>query len=365
MTQNKYNLWLANIDSISFSRVKTLLTFFDNAESVYRATENMLKSTKLDFVDKIIETKEPDYYLEILEKKNIQFTSILNEDYPSQLKDIYNPPVGLYMAGRLSFSDLEKNNVAIVGSRQCSDYGIATTVSIAKYLASKNIQIISGMATGIDTYAHKGVLEANGITIAVLGCGVDVCYPKNNFALYEKIKQTGAIISEYASGIEPRPFHFPMRNRIISGLSVATVVVEAGLKSGSLITADCALEQGKDIFAVPGNINSKLSSGTNNLIKQGAYLLTDPEEILEILNIGNVQQVDIAQIIEETQNNQLDLTPEEKIIFDCVGKIPIEIDEIHRQTILNIQNLNYNLTILELKGILMRLPGNKYVRSKS
>ena len=360
---SQYNLWFASIEGMSYTRAKSILKFFENPKEVYLSTDSLLRATGLDFSEKIIKAKNtsPSYYVNLLKEKNIRFTSIWDNDYPTQLKNIYNPPVGLYSIGKLSFSDLKNQdypNISVVGSRQCSDYGILTTLKIARFLASKNIIVISGMALGIDTYAHKGVLEEKGITIAVLGCGVDICYPKGNFYLYEKIKETGVILSEYVPGSAPKTFHFPMRNRIISGLSQATVVVEAGIKSGSLITADCALEQGKDVFSVPGNITSTLSSGTNNLIKQGAYILTDPNEILETLNILYTKKPIIKE--EKPNTNIDDLTPEEKTIISCLTESPIEIDEIHRKTLLDMQILNYNLTMLELKGILKRLPGNKY-----
>ena len=379
-----YQLWLASIAGMTYARATTLLKFFDSPKAVYEATDKLIQATRLDFSATAIAAKAtaPDQFLELLSKKSIDMISIWDNDYPFQLKEIYQPPVALYKVGRMPFSDLIKDSIAVVGSRQCSEYGVTTTVKIAKFLASQGTVLVSGMARGIDTYAHKGVLEGGGMTLAVLGCGVDICYPKENLALYEKIKENGAILSEYGPGVQPRPFHFPMRNRIISGLTLATVVVEAGLKSGSLITADCALEQGKEVFAVPGNITSGLSAGTNNLIKQGAYLLTDPQEIFQNIaawsqavdqdetQSGITIQSTVNITIEETQQQLVNkspiidsLTVEEKNIYDKIGQNPIEIDEIHRQTILDIQTINHHLTMLELKGILTRLPGNKYMRT--
>lgn len=212
----------------------------------------------------------------------IEEISIESEDYPIQLKNIHNPPLKIYVLGNKEL--LKQVNVAIVGARNATDYGKNVALQFAKNLSEKGINIISGLAVGIDTYAHIGTLQPDSIgkTIAVLGSGLDEIYPQQNVELAKKIvKSGGCIITEYSLGTKAEKHHFPKRNRIISGLAKGVLVVEAREKSGSLITADFALEQGKEVFAVPGNILNKTSAGTNNLIKQGAKLVTNYEEILE------------------------------------------------------------------------------------
>ena len=206
---------------------------------------------------------------------------IENKEYPEQLRNIYDPPLKLYVLGNKQI--LNQKGIAIVGTRKATEYGKKVAFQFAKELCKKGINIISGLALGIDTYAHMGALqpECTGKTIAVLGSGLDEIYPKENIDLAKQIiKSGGCIISEYSIGTKPEKLNFPQRNRIISGLSEGVLVVEAGEKSGSLITADFALEQGREVFAVPGNISSNVSIGTNNLIKQGAKLVTCCEEIL-------------------------------------------------------------------------------------
>ena len=215
-----------------------------------------------------------------IKKNNIKVISINDKEYPESLKRIYDPPIVLYANGNLNL--LNNKSIAIVGCRLCSVYGKIITKKLAYNLSEKNITIISGMARGIDSYAHIGALEAKGSTIAVLGSGIDVIYPKENERLYyEIIRNNGLILSEYIVGTKPIPINFPRRNRIISALSNGVLVTEAKIRSGSFITVDFALEQGKEIFSVPGNINSANSEGTNSLIKQGAKLVTCVEDILD------------------------------------------------------------------------------------
>lgn len=213
----------------------------------------------------------------IIEEINIE-----NEFYPQQLKNIYNPPNKIYILGNKEI--LKESGIAIVGARRATEYGKKVAFKFSKELSARGINIISGLALGIDTYAHLGTLqlECKGKTIAVLGSGLDIIYPKQNIGLVKEIlKKGGCIISEYPLGTKPEKSHFPQRNRIISGLSKGVLVVEASEKSGALITADFALEQGKDVFAVPGDIGKSTSIGTNSLIKQGAKLVTNYIDILE------------------------------------------------------------------------------------
>ena len=214
-----------------------------------------------------------------LNKSKIKIIKIEDKDYPEKLKNIYNPPKELYVLGNEKI--LNETAIAIVGSRNCTKYGAQNAYKFAYEIAKRNICVISGLARGVDAYSHKGAVLAKGKTIAVLGCGLDVIYPSENFELYKKIVQTGGtIITEYPLGTKPKRYNFPERNRIISGLSEKILVIEAKERSGALITVDYALEQGKDVYAIPGNITSLNSVGPNELIKEGAFIVTNIQDIV-------------------------------------------------------------------------------------
>jgi len=220
----------------------------------------------------------------------IEIIKIGDEDYPEKLTNIYRPPSKLYVIGNTKI--LNQNGIAIIGCRKCSEYGAYNAYKFGYELGKKDINIISGFARGIDTYSHKGAINAGGKTIAVLGSGLDVIYPPENKELYKEIIDTGgAIISEYSLGSKPEKYHFPARNRIISGLSDGVLVVEAKRKSGTLITVDYALEQGKDIYAIPGNISNENSYGTNELIKEGAIPITSVDDFLNLWNNINEHKI--------------------------------------------------------------------------
>ena len=214
-----------------------------------------------------------------LNKSKIKIIKIEDKDYPEKLKNIYNPPKELYVLGNEKI--LNETAIAIVGSRNCTKYGAQNAYKFAYEIAKRNICVISGLARGVDAYSHKGAVLAKGKTIAVLGCGLDVIYPSENFELYKKIVQAGGtIITEYPLGTQPKRYNFPERNRIISGLSEKILVIEAKERSGALITVDYALEQGKDVYAIPGNITSLNSVGPNELIKEGAFIVTNIQDIV-------------------------------------------------------------------------------------
>ena len=360
---NIHNLWLSNIPNITSTKATALLKFFKTPEGIYKATQKQLQATNLPpgIINQVITSQkiDPNTLAQTLHKHNITFTSLYDDPtYPTNLKEIPNPPTGLYIQGKLTTIPTQ-NNIAIVGARKCSEYGILTAVKLAKYFATKNINVISGMAKGIDSYAHKGTLEENGTTIAVLGTGTDICYPAENRNLYQKILATGAVISEYFPGTTPMPYHFPMRNRIISGLSQGIVLVEANKNSGSLITADTALEQGRDVFAVPGNITSRLSYGTNNLIKQGATIVTHPQDVLN--NLGIVETTTASHFNEEKNiKPEKNLAPDEKLVYDCISFEPTTVDEIYDKLSINLEKIHYALTLMEIKGVVSRLPGGRY-----
>lgn len=281
----KYLVWLSSI-GIGEKRLNLLLNKFHSLEEIWLAKEEQLIEVEgigKGVVEKIVNKnykKEIDSYIEKMKKAQIFIITKEDTRYPKKLKNIYEKPLVLYVKGNINI--LNEFSIAVIGCRECSSYGKDISKSIGYSLAKYNINVISGMARGIDTYSHIGCINGNGQTIAVLGNGVDYIYPRENIGIYNKILETnGAIISEYIIGTEPNRMNFPARNRIISGLSDGVIVVEAKEKSGTLITVDFALEQGKNVFTVPGNITSVNSFGTNNLIKEGAKPITCIDDILE------------------------------------------------------------------------------------
>jgi DNA processing protein len=308
--------------------------------------------------------------LELAEKLNIWIINLADERYPPVLKKIYDPPPVLYVKGSLTSSD--NLCVAMVGSRRCSLYGQEQSSRLAHFLSSAGFTICSGMARGIDSAAHQGALSAGGRTIAVQGCGLANIFPPENKKLFELIAESGACISELPLRYEPLSENFPPRNRIIAGLSLGTIVVEAGLYSGALITARAALENNREVMAVPGKIDSPLSKGAHQLIKQGAKLVESVEDVMEALGyIGEQLQshVSIAaakasQRMERTlfDISQLNLSKDEKAIYDYLSKEPLHIEQIITGTNLTPGSINAGLISLRLKGLIKQLPGSLYLR---
>lgn len=284
----KYWIWLASVEGLGPVKKFALLNKFETAKRIYNATEKEI--LKVDGMsDKIVQNMQKAKDAKLLEKyekyilkNDIKIINISDDNYPVKLKNIYAPPITIFSKGDISL--LNSKSIAIVGSREPSKYGIYVAEKFSKELSKEDITIVSGLARGIDTFAHVGALSSFGKTIAVLGSGIDVVYPKENAKYYREISEKGLIISEYIVGTAPESKNFPQRNRIISGLSDGVLVVEARKNSGTMITTDFALEQGKELYVIPGNITSNLSAGTNNLIKEGAKLVTDVYEILEDLN---------------------------------------------------------------------------------
>lgn len=284
MNKQCYWIWLSRIENISTTVLYQLLEKYKEPENIWKLTFAQLVAEGIDFytAQSII---EPTYrtnlekYLNYMGQNQIELITYLDKDYPTLLREIYDFPIVLYVKGNKKI--LNENFIAIVGCRNCTNYGEKVAKKFAFDLSQKNINVISGMARGIDTFAHIGCLQANKAkTVAVLGSGLDTIYPPENKMLYENIVKTGgAVISEYVIGRKPIGTNFPRRNRIISGMAKSLIVIEAKLKSGTFITVDFALEQGKDIYAVPGNINSLSSQGTNELLKQGAIPITKIEDI--------------------------------------------------------------------------------------
>ena len=298
--------------------------------------------------------------LELIAAKGYKIITMKDPGYPSLLVQIPDPPPFLYVYGDIGLCNA---NIAVVGSRNATRYGIFTTKKLSADLASFKYTIVSGMARGIDTAAHLGALDAGGKTIAVLGSGFEKVYPAENLNLFHRIAQSGAVITEFPLNAGPEPHHFPVRNRIISGLSLGTVIVEAAKKSGSLITARLALEQNREVFAVPGNIHSFKSTGTHSLIKQGAKLVENTQDIIEELSHmtqfhGADNHINQKAVLKNAL--ALQLSKEQIQVVQALGPYPVHIDELIRKLLIDPGNLSSILLQLELKGIVVQSPGKMF-----
>lgn len=287
---------------------------------------------------------------------DISFICHNESGYPKQLLSLFAPPPVLFVRGRIKPAD--ELAVAIVGARKPSPYGQLVAEKLAKDLAATGVTVVSGMARGIDTCAHKGALAGAGRTIAVLGCGLDIVYPRENKKIMLAIAENGAVVSEFPPGSPPEAWHFPARNRIISGLSLGTVVVEAAEKSGALITADFALEQGRDVMAVPGNVVSPLSRGTHRLIKQGARLIEGAGDVLDELGLDK-----IFPLPDTDKTVKLKMSREEEKIYHLLSLEPISLDALINNSGLVPQKVMAALMYLEIKGLTKQMPGKFYIRT--
>jgi DNA processing protein len=274
--------------------------------------------------------------------------------YPAMLGQIHDPPFVLFVRGALP---LGRDCVGIVGARKASAYGVEATRSLAEGLAAAGLCVVSGAAYGIDTAAHDGAIKARGLTTAVLGCGVDVVYPRSNAKLYEDIRHSGALVSEYFPGTEPKPYQFPARNRIIAGLSRAVVVVEASERSGALITADFALAEGRDVMAVPGQVFSPNSKGTHGLIRAGAALVTNAEDVLVELGLS-------GEHAPWDQQQSPGHSPEEEALLQVLAAGPVDMEALCLATGQPVASATANLSSLEVRGLVTRMAGNRYQRCR-
>lgn len=344
---------------IGNAKLRSLIEYFGSAKSVWQADNSDIVASKCltqsDCECLFSQRKKLDVVeglAEKWEKQEIKLCSYFEESYPSQLKDIFHPPMLLYYRGNFTCNE---NNIAIVGARKASPYGKNVAESLAKDLAKAGVTIISGAARGIDTASHRGALDAKGKTIAVLGCGVDIVYPAENRSLFcEIVDKGGAIVSEFAPGTAPLAKNFPARNRIISGLSNGVVVVEAAVKSGSLITAEFALSEGRDVFAVPGSVFSPLSGGCHTLIKQGAKLIEDAKDILNEYTIQyRLKKEDVLQLSEE-----------EKLVYQTLSEDrPLTIEDIILRTRSSASHIAFVILQLELRGLVKECAPHCYVRT--
>ena len=359
--KNKYWLAFSAIEQIDSSFIHRLYNYFGDIEAAFNANLNELSQidglsikkaeTFLRERDKI----EPDKALYGVENRGINYLTLEDENYPKLLKQISDPPAVLYYRGELFDCNLEKT-LAVVGSRKSSYYAKEAVGKILSQLSGTDICIVSGLAAGIDTAAHETAIENNLKTIGVIASGFDYIYPTSNKRLYEKIeKGNGAVITEYYPTFQPLKFRFPQRNRIVSGMSYGTLVAEASLKSGALITANLTLEQGRELMCIPGLITNPNTEGIYKLLKNGAALVTQAEDILETLNWE-------IKPAEQLQLNLTDLDDNEKKIYNAIEVEEKGVDEIMAITGINIDDLLINLTTMELKGIIKQVTGDRYKR---
>jgi len=360
MSNIKNWVWLSSLVDITPRRKYLLLEHFRDPALLWEAGESELKASGLctpKVIAKLTDKearKATEYAIEKIKKCDADVVSINDKNYPEMLRYIHDPPLVLYCRGRL---EGKADCIAVVGSRKATWYGLDMAKRLSGELAENGITIVSGMARGIDSKAHKGAIERGGKTIAVLGCGVDIVYPPENRDLMDDIIKHGAVISEYLPGTKPSQFNFPARNRIISGLSRGVAVIEAGERSGSLITADFALDQGREVFAVPGNINSASSIGTNRLIRDGAKIVTCVEDILDELKISysTHNAKDLTAKLAEMR-----LSDDERTIAQRLLDGPVHLDVLSRECGMSVQMTASILVMLELSGFVEQLPGKYY-----
>ncbi len=361
MTGAKYYHALNNISALGPIRIKKMVEHFGGPEKAWKAAPREFNGIE-GFGETLLSSFfsqraqiDPDIAWQGLLAKGFSVVTLDDVDYPPLLREIYDPPPVLYYTGKLEY--FQKTCLAIVGSRRHTPYGKEIAYKFASKLSNYDLTIVSGMARGIDTWVHKGVLEAGGKTAAVLGCGLDICYPAENMSLKDQISTEGAVITEFPPGSKPLSSNFPRRNRIISGITVGTLVLEAGEKSGALITAEFALEQGRDVFAVPGGIGSPYSRGCHRLIKEGAKLVERVEDILEELPFS----------MGSTVNNEMEmidnpLLSSEIKVLEAIHFEPLEIEEIARLSGFAPAQLYSVLSGLEIKGVIRQLPGKYFQR---
>mgnify|MGYP001066702213 FL=1 len=354
--EKKYWIGFNMVRGIGAVRFQQIRAYFGDLSLAWEAPGSAFRAAGLpgkvvENLQKMREAMDVDEVYESILAQDITVLTLLDEDYPRLLREIDQSPPVLYLRGTLIPAD--EFAVAMVGTRRVSPYGQQITRDTSLYLAGNGLTIVSGLARGVDGLAHQHALKAGGRTIAVLGSGVDVIYPPEHRKLAEAILENGAIISDYPLGTQPEGINFPPRNRIISGLSLATIVVEAGERSGALITADFALEQGRDVFAVPGNVLSPASRGTNRLIQKGAYAMVSPQDVLDVLELTQVEAIKTARQV-------LPADATEAKILRVLGFEPIHVDDVCNQCGLPIEKVSAALTMMELKGMVQHVGGMRY-----
>lgn len=335
-----------------------------NLKNIFMLSKNDLISLNIDekliplFFSEQLKKSANDEYL-FCKKNNIKIVSYFSKEYPVNLKHIASPPPILYYKG--TFAPEDECSVSIVGSRKYSEYGKNVTIKLTSELASAKVAIVSGMARGIDSFSHITAIKNNSRTLAILGSGIDVIYPEENKNLYNEITENGAVISEFPLHTPPKPENFPIRNRIVAGLSLGTLVIEANEKSGTMITARLAAEAGREVYAVPGSIFNPTSIGTNLLIRDGAKIVTSSKDILEDIYLS------ISQVVPKPKQLNIvipeNLSKNEKMIYNLISLEPVTSDFLFENLNLPVSEIISTLSMLELEGYIVNLPNNSYVRT--
>ena len=346
---NVYKMWYYLLRINSSAKI-TIIEEFKDEEVIYNNIEYILhiKNIRCNNLNKINQLEKAKSIIELINRNKINFLTYTDEGYPKLLRYTVDAPYALFYKGRKEL--LSTRIVAIIGSRKSSVYGSEITKLLTKELISYNITIISGGARGIDTVAHRSTLNNSGNTIVVLGCGIDVAYPKENKKLFEEVIEKGILVSEFLPGTPPEKYNFPIRNRIISGMSELVIVVEAAERSGTLITVDYALEQGREVMAVPGMVIGGGSTGCLNLIKEGAHMFTGVEDLRFVLGL------------EEKKSSDNNLSDIENRILDIIDSEPAHIDKISRNSLVDRKALYKVLFEMQKKNIIVSLPGNYYAK---
>lgn len=356
----KYWVGFSLVPGVGPARITLLLQRFGSLARAWEASAVDLRDAGLDArtiasVDRRRTSLDLDAELGRLAAQGVRALSWEDPEYPQLLREIDDPPPVLYVRGELVGDD--RTAVAVVGTRRASVYGREATTRLVGDLARHKVTIVSGLARGIDTAAHRAALEAGGRTIAVLACGLDLVYPAENAGLAREIARHGALVSEHPLGVRPESSHFPRRNRIMSGLSLGVLVVEASLDSGSHITVRCAVDQNREVFAVPGSIFAPGSQGTHRWIREGAKLVTRAEDILEELNVAALgQQLELQ--------SALPVTPAEATLLRYLSQDPAHVDDVARRSGMPIAQVSSALTMMELKGLVRHVGGMHYVTTR-
>ncbi len=363
-SDDQLQLWIAlgRVRSLGPVLIKRLLQALGSPEAIFAAGRDQLvgiKGVSSSAAESLGEGPDIEFakrQLEIARRRGLKLLTSNSAEYPSRLRQIYDPPFLLYVRGGLCESD--DRAVALVGSRHATHYGKSVAEEIATQLAQADVTVVSGFARGIDSISHRAAIASGGRTIAVLGCGLDIIYPPENVSMYEQIPQHGAIVSEFPLETRPEGPNFPRRNRIISGLCLGVVVVEAARKSGTLLTVHHALEQNREVFAVPGNITSAASAGTNELIRQGAHLVTSAEDILSELKFIIPRRDDRHTDVESMP----DLNSDQADLLHHMKDGPVHVDALSRASGMSVQRLLELLLAMELKGAVMQVRGKRFVK---
>ena len=362
---------LSSLPGIGGATYCKLLNHFGKADKIFSASRNELQavpeihSDAIHSIQGLENWNDAEATIGRVQELGAKIIPWQDPDYPRNLREIHDPPPLLYVKGDLHPED--RLALSVVGSRFPTEYGIMVVEMVTRELTHRGFTIVSGLARGIDALSHETALKAGGRTLAVLGSGIDVIYPKENSKIYSEICQHGAVLTEFPPETPPAAENFPRRNRIISGLGLGIIVIEASVHSGSLITASLALEQGREVFAVPGRITSPRSGGTNQLIREGAKLVTRADDIIEEI-FPSLDSELLAQVIPSRKNGSAPrsmpaFAPDEEKIFNLLSEDPLSFDQIISQTGLSFGEISEGLLNLELKGIIHRLPGQQYCRS--